>query len=247
MVHVLIGVIVGIIMGLTGSGGALISIPLFLYLLQSSQKEATVLSLLAVIFSTSSNLLSLFKKVNWTITLSFMLFGAISSYASLYLKAITPDWVVIILLTLIALFGLWSLWRKPQVTHQHEEGHSWTKMIMIGLLLGVVTTLTGLGGGVLLVPILIMYFNMNYEEALPTSLATILLISLTSFGMQFKTALGLITVNEMGLILIGTLVSLVVLKAFTKAISKDRLEVIRKVVFTLVTVYAIGSIIYKAM
>ena len=56
MSNILIGVIVGLIMGLTGAGGALISIPLFLSLMNVSLKEATVLSLIAVMLGSLINL-----------------------------------------------------------------------------------------------------------------------------------------------------------------------------------------------
>ena len=48
---VLLGVIIGVVMGLTGAGGALVAIPLFMQFQGMSLKEASVFSLIAVVIA----------------------------------------------------------------------------------------------------------------------------------------------------------------------------------------------------
>jgi uncharacterized protein len=246
MIHSLIGLVVGIIMGLTGAGGALISIPLFLNLLDASLKEATVLSLLAVILGTSVNLFG--QKIKWDkqIVAYFVIFGAISNYASLTIKSITPDYVIALLLTAIAAYSVWGVWSKKGKECDASTKPSPVKMALTGLGLGVVTTLTGLGGGVLLVPILMKIFGKTYAQALPTSLATILLISSISFLLQLKTGLQLIHLSEFGLLAAGALSAFFLLKLILKRIEAEKVDKLRKIVFTLVTVYSISSVLIKS-
>lgn len=248
MIHIFIGLVVGIIMGLTGAGGALISIPLFINLLDSSLKEATVLSLVAVLFGTSANLIGSLRKVDWKIVISFAVFGGLSNFFATGLKGKTPDIVIAVALCLVAIYSIVSVWQKKNDGDQKTvRKENFGKLLVTGLFLGILTTFTGLGGGVLLVPILIKFYGKSYHEALPTSLATIFLIALSSFLIQGETGFKLITFNELGLIGVGAVVSFIVLQKSLKLFKQEHVVLIRKIVFTGVTVYSIVSILIKSM
>ena len=234
-------------MGLTGAGGALISIPLFLGLMNVSLKEATVLSLIAVILGSLINLLGAKPFSDKKIILFFVVFGALANYLTLPLKETLPNFMIAIFLTAITSFSVWSLWKKESPKPHHSQKNHWIKMIATGLFLGVITTLTGLGGGVLLIPILISWFGKNYEEALPISLGTVLFISLTSFFMQKKLALELISLSEIGFIALGTLMAFFSLKLILKRTNPAHLVFLRKFIFTLVTIYSITSVMLKSI
>lgn len=248
MIHAAIGLIVGIIMGLTGAGGAMISIPLFIGLLNTSLKEATVLSLIAVIFGTLVNLLGQVSAIHKKIIIPLTLAGAVANYLSLPLKAKTPEVIIAFLLTLIGIYSLWSVWTgKNNSSSGNIENKVIVKALLAGAILGVVTTLTGLGGGVILVPILISLFGKNYEEALPTSLGSILVISMTAFFFQLETALTLITISDLGLIGVGAILSYVFLKFLLKQLPQEKILKARKLVFTAVTIYSVVSVIIKVI
>lgn len=248
MIHLSIGLVVGIVMGLTGAGGALIAIPLFINLLNYSLKEATILSLVAVLFGTSANLIGNFRKVDWKIVLTFAAFGSLSNFFAADLKGKTPDIVIAVTLGLIATYSIVSVWQKKNDLDQETiRKENLGKLLITGLFLGLITTLTGLGGGVLLVPILIKFYGKTYNEALPTSLATIFLVSLSSFLIQGKTGFGLITPRELGLIGLGAVVSFIVLKKSLKLFKQEQVILLRKIVFTGVTAYSIVSIFIKSV
>ena len=201
MIYTTIGLIVGLIMGLTGGGGAMISIPLFISLLDTSLKDATVLSLVAVVFGTAVNLFGQISKVNRRIAISLSGAGAVTNYLSLPLKSETSEIVIASLLSVIGIYSIASVWGRSNVSSKVAEDTKVVfKALLAGAFLGLITTLTGLGGGVFLVPVLIKFFGKSYQEALPTSLATILLISMTSFIFQSKTALSLISFSQLAMI-----------------------------------------------
>ena len=245
MIYALIGLIVGIIVGLTGAGGALISIPLFLILINATLKEATVLSLIAVILGTSINLYGQKYKIDKKLVFSFVGFGAIANFASLPLKPHISDFVIAMLLSLIAIYSIWSIWKNQSTQPLAPPKISFLKLTLPGLILGVITTMTGLGGGVLLVPMLMSGFGKSYEQALPTSLATIFLISLISFLLQIKSGLELVTISEICFIAIGTMVAFLLLKAGLRNISTRKIMLLRKIIFSAVTLYSITTIILK--
>lgn len=248
MLYTIIGLIVGIIMGLTGAGGAMISIPLFINLLNTSLKEATVLSLVAVVLGTAVNLIGQISNANKKIVIAFSLGGIVTNYVSLSLKAATPDWLIAVILTTIGIYSIWSVWNKHRgITSQSGESLVIPKALIAGSFVGLLTTLTGLGGGVILVPILINLFGYSYEKALPTSLGTILLISLTSFIFQSKIAFELINFVQLSLMAAGALLAFFLLKIIIKVVNDKKILLSRKIVFTAVTIYSIITVIYKAM
>jgi uncharacterized protein len=249
MIYIAIGLIVGIIMGLTGAGGAMVSIPLFIGLLNTSLKEATILSLVAVVFGTAVNLFSMLSKIHKKIAVTLSLAGAVANYVSLPLKNHTPDWLIAGLLAIIGSYSIWSVWRRDENQNNSLEKDSFVipKGLVAGAFLGLITTLTGLGGGVILVPLLIRFFKKSYEEALPTSLGTILLISLTSFILQSKTAFSLISFTDLSLLGSGAFLSFIILKLILKNINDNKILQARRVVFTTVTIYSVISVIMKAI
>ncbi len=246
MTLVMIGLLVGLIMGLTGAGGALISIPLFLSLMGASLKEATVLSLIAVISGTVLNLFTQKKSSDKKFVIVAVGSGALANAATLPLKSFTPDWIVAGLLAIIASYSVWSVWSgKKQSTEGQQKSSIW-KMVFTGFLLGILTTLTGLGGGVILVPILLKVFGKSYEEAMPTSLLSIMLISGLSFVLQLLRSDSLtISPMDIGLIFVGSITAALGLSVVTKKLKPEILDKIRRIVFTLVTVYSITSIMLK--
>ena len=247
MVFVCIGLIVGIVMGLTGAGGALISIPLFLALLNASLKEATILSLTAVILSTLINLIGQKYKPELRIVAPFVVFGAIGNYISLPLKREFSDIIIASLLLFIGLYSLWTIWGKREEVKKRTGNHHLLKSSIIGIFLGVITTLTGLGGGVLLIPILVNFYSKTYQEAIPTSLLTILLISSISFFSQIEGALNILKLSDFFFIGVGSSGSYLVLKWLLNKIEKNKIESIRKIVFTSVTFYSVTSVFLKSL
>lgn len=246
MIHAIIGLIVGIIMGLTGAGGALVAIPLFIALLDTSIKEATVLSLIAVSLGAAINLFAGKNEFDKKIILFFFVFGSIANYLTLSIKKDIPDLMIGVLLLAIGLYSIRNVWRKDPSSR--VGGHpSLLKMAFTGIFIGVITTLTGLGGGVLLVPLLIGLFGKSYEEALPNSLLTILLISLLSFFLQYKTAVNLLQLKDFSALAGGVLVSFFILKMIIKKLSQTKLDYLRKVVFTIVTIYSVTTVLLKAL
>jgi uncharacterized membrane protein YfcA len=247
MEYGLIGLIVGIIMGLTGAGGALISIPLFLNLLHSSLREATVLSLLAVMLGSFINLFGKFNKIHLKLSFILVLFGGISSYLTLFIKHQVPEFMILLLLTFLGLYSIWSVWsRGAQKPHQ-ERRHELPNGVLCGLLLGMITTLSGLGGGVILVPLLIKIFGKTYEEALPTSLGTIFLISLSSFLLQAETAATLLTLKTFVFLSLGAMGAAFLLKVLLGRMKNIEFLKVREIVFTIVTLYSLISVLWRIL
>ncbi len=247
MVYGFIGILVGLVMGVTGAGGAIISIPLFQLLVNSSLKEATVLSLLAVLFGTATNLIGKLTRVNWRLGLGLALSGTGANFATLGLKQYVPDLVIICSLIGIGIFSILNVWKTRQSSDSSEGRQSFTKILITGILLGIITTFTGLGGGVLLIPVFLNVFHLNYEDAIPTSLITIFLVSSSALLFQRDTALGLINITQVLSLGTGAVLAFLCLKIILKGFSAANVLKLRKVLFTLVTLASLAGVIWKTV
>ncbi len=244
----LVGLIVGLLMGITGAGGAVIAIPMFQLLIEAPLKEATVLSLITVILGTGINLINRLSDVNRKIALGLALSGSLANFLSMPLKRIMPEEIIVLLLVMIGSYSIWSIWGSlPGKTNIGEKKINPVTILISGLMLGLVTTLTGLGGGVLLIPILLRIFKMSYEDALPTSLASIFLISLSSLVMQGKKALQLLNANDFFFISAGALTAYVALRFSLQFLNQNQKLMLRKYVFSFATIISLIIIIAKTI
>lgn len=245
MTYALIGFIVGTIMGMTGAGGAFVAIPLFQIFLKASLKDATVLSLIAVLIGTGVNLIGRTQVVKWKMVFGFAVFGTFANYVGLPLKKLVPDLVIVSLLLSFGLFSIYSVWHSILANKDAFVQINVFKVIGIGLLLGLVTTLTGLGGGVLLIPLLLKIFGMTYEEALPTSLAIILLITLSALIFQGPKTLDLISPMEILSIGAGSILAFAGLQKMLSSLSAAKVLKLRKIVFTISTIASLLIVVAK--
>ena len=237
-----IGVIIGFVMGLTGAGGALVAIPLFMQFQNMTLKEASVFSLVAVVIASLSNFFYQRKDARLELAGIFILSSALGSFISHPYKNLLPDIAIAVTLALIALYSLYSIWTPSKKNDQSLSNINIWKTISIGLLLGVLTTFTGLGGGVLMLPILIGVYKLEQKKAVATSLVIVGLSSLASFFIQIsKGADLLMDQNFIGLIF-GILITSYLIKLLSSKISEDKSELLRKTVFTIVVALSLVKI-----
>lgn len=240
---ILIGSIIGIVMGLTGAGGALVAIPLFMQFLEMSLKEASVYSLIAVVIASFSNFI--FQRKNAHFNLAFILIAAsaLGSFLSGFYKSYLPDLGMVIILALIAIYSLYSVWvplKKREL--QEEQKVHLIKTISIGFFLGVLTTFTGLGGGVLMLPLLLSIYRLSQKEAVATSLVVVGTSSLISFLLQITQGSNATIDSALLWLSLGILITSYILKIVMTKVSIKTTENLRKAVFTIVVILSLLKI-----
>lgn len=231
-------------MGFTGAGGALVAIPLFMQFLDMTLKEASVLSLFAVVIASFSNFLAQKKQANYQLGFIIIFFSMAGSFISVPYKKMLPDFYVAVSLTAVSLYALYSVWKRPVIASTTSEKRKVPLPItvLIGFLLGVLTTFTGLGGGVLMVPVFLSVFSLTQAQAVATSLLTVSLSSLFSFIIQISAGSTIIWDSGLVFLIGGILMAAGGLKLLIHKLSAERMSMIRKLLFTAVVVMAIGKI-----
>lgn len=177
------GAIVGLSLGLTGSGGSILTIPLLVYGAGLPMQRALIISLFIVAsiaaFGAARQTLS--KQIDWH---AAILFSATGMVISPLVVAWTHDVNETLRLSLFAILMLVVAWRmasrSPRCLQNNGYGQVPAGIIRIGLgggLAGALAGFFGVGGGFIIVPLLVIIFAMPYAQAVGTSLASIAMIS----------------------------------------------------------------------
>lgn len=197
----LAGLVTGLVLGIFGSGGSIITTPALLYLLDVEPKSAIAMSLGIVAVTASITALQHWRwgNVNLKITAVFGTFGVMGTYAGALLGVITP---VVIQLTIFALVMYAAAYKmlKPKPKHksqQHKsigaaavadclDGYSdelqYTHIAIHGIAVGILTGVVGVGGGFLIVPALVLLSGLPMKQAVGTSLSIVALKSFAGFA-----------------------------------------------------------------
>ncbi len=186
IVHIIIllgtGVVVGFTSGLLGVGGAFIVTPVQ-YLLfidmgvptDVAMKVAFGTSLLFILPTTASGAWRHHKKgaVRWKAAIIMGLCGFIAAFGGATLATYLPGAVLKIIFGIVVLAsGIWMLISRPLKSDQEPKDNLWL-WIAWAIPLGILTGMTGLGGGMVVVPVMALALKFKMHNAIATSLAVI--------------------------------------------------------------------------
>lgn len=244
-----IGIVVGLLLGLTGAGGAVIAIPLFVHLTKASLHEATVLSLIAVASGAVLNWFVQRKRTEYKISFLLFAFSIPGSYAFRPLKVLAPESVILLLFAGVGVLSLLSIWKAKSeaanVVESSEPSKLLLKSSLGGFTLGALVTMTGLGGGVVLVPLLTGVFRQSLAQAAATSLFAIMLTSVFSLSLQWNSVSGSIQVIHLLVLAIGSILSAFLTRKLIAAVPQARLDVARKLTITTVILLSVVSLFIR--
>lgn len=181
---ILLGIAGGVLLGLTGGGGAIVAVPVLVYGVGLPIKTATTMSLLVVGVSAVIGTLLRQQEVAWRNGVVFAVIGSISAPLGVKAAQIFSESLLIgsfaLLMLLIAMITLRkSLQATPVLKSSLPSTGSVTvvKIIPIAMLTGFLTGLFGVGGGFIIVPALVILSKMENKPAVATSLFIISLLS----------------------------------------------------------------------
>ena len=246
MTFIIIGLLVGIALGLTGSGGALLAIPLFMAFFGFTLKVGTFYSLIVVAIASIIGVIANLKSVKYRYALLISLGSLIGSFIFKDIKQHVSDQFIIFLLYLICFYSLFLIWKKnklePSVNGYQARA---SLLILAGMLLGILTTLTGLGGGLLLLPLFIKGFHLEQHVAVATSLMTIFFSSGISFLVQLSTMTKTPSVIEVLFIIIGVSLAIFPVKFFIHRMNKNKTFLIRRTVYSSIVIFTLLNLTFR--
>jgi uncharacterized membrane protein YfcA len=200
----ILAVFVGISLGLIGSGGSIITVPILVYIMAVEPVLATAYSLFivgstALVGGIQSARL---KKVDFKTALIFGIPSIVAVYLTrAYLVPFLPETfftfqsftltkpiALMLLFAVVMILASFSMIRpsKILVDEQAPMQYNYPMILVEGTLVGVLTGLVGAGGGFLIIPALVLLAKMPMKLAVGTSLFIIAAKSLLGFLGDLK-------------------------------------------------------------
>jgi uncharacterized protein len=207
MVMLIVGYIcamlVGVSLGILGSGGSILTVPIMVYIMQIEPVDATSYSLFVVgLTSTAGGLTYIKKKL---VDLKTALIFAVPSILSVYLTRkffipFIPDPVFSVMpftlsknifimfmfaaLMIIVAYKMIrpSVYKEPDVNEIRQFNYPW--LILIGLISGILTGFLGVGGGFIIIPALVLFAKIPVRMSVGTSLLIIAFNSFAGFAEE---------------------------------------------------------------
>ena len=174
---------IGVSLGLLGSGGSIITVPVLVYLLGQDEKIAIAGSLFVVgnIALAGSLQYVRARLIDWRNVFVFGVPGMVGTYLGALTAAFVPGILQLSLFALVMLLASYMMLRPVILGNEvHEPRETW-KIASDGLFVGVITGLVGVGGGFLIVPALVLLGGLTIHKAVATSLVIIALKSYSGF------------------------------------------------------------------
>jgi uncharacterized membrane protein YfcA len=178
MFIVLIGAsLIGLSLGVLGSGGAILTVPMLIYGLGFSEKVAIASALVIVgsISATTALIGIKQKKVNWTLVIYFGGPSMISAYVGAWGSGYVSGSTQVMVLAIVMLGAAWRMFRSYKVKYKVKSPNESNRVLTIlqGIGIGLLTGFVGVGGGFLIVPALVLLGGIAMSHAIFTSLVVI--------------------------------------------------------------------------
>jgi hypothetical protein len=202
----------GVLLGLIGGGGSILTVPILVYLFAVEPVLATAYSLFIVGLTSLIGSFGYLRQrlVHWGAVVGFGLPSVLSVFLTrLYLVPAIPDTLfslggvavtkptfLLLLFAVVMLLAAGSMLRKvrSQADCPAADGPAPFNLPLIlaeGLVVGMVTGLVGAGGGFLIIPALVVLAKLPMKQAVGTSLVIIAAKSLVGFAADAGVARGI--------------------------------------------------------
>lgn len=189
--------VVGLVLGLIGGGGSILTVPILVYLLSFNPIIATAYSLFIV--GSSSLVGAIQKHRKNLVDIKTGLLFSFPSFIAVYLTRrylvpnlpesffqigdflLTKEVAIMLFFALIMLLSSLSMIRKKKDIIATTQVQPYYLTFTQGLVIGTITGIIGAGGGFLYVPALVLWAKLPMKKAVGTSLVIITVNSLIGF------------------------------------------------------------------
>ncbi|OAN63026.1 permease [Balneola sp. EhC07] len=183
--------LVGLSLGLMGSGGSILTVPILIYISGEPEKAAIAESLGIVGFISliASIPYALKKQVNWRNVILFGIPGMAGTYGGAYVAGFVSSTFQLMLFSFVMILAAVLMLRNKKITDVDQslaKQQKWWLIALEGVVVGVLTGLVGVGGGFLIVPALVILGGLPMHVAIGTSLVIIALKSFSGFYKYFE-------------------------------------------------------------
>jgi uncharacterized membrane protein YfcA len=174
MLVLALSVVIGLVVGLLGAGGSIMTTPLFVYVEGMKPVEAIASSLLVVAAASSFALIrhGMRGHIQWRTGFIFGFSGMLSAFVGGQVGSHLPGDIL--------LFAMIRRRKKASLETTHKPRTY--RLILDGALVGFITGIVGAGGGFMVVPALVLFGGLAIKDAIATSLLVVIMKCLGAFA-----------------------------------------------------------------
>ena len=187
--------LIGLVLGLTGGGGSILTVPILVYILSISPVTAAAYSLFIV--GTTSAFGATINYFKGLVDVKTGFIFAIPSFIAVFITRkyivksipdsifqtdsiiITKDTFLMVFFGVVMLFAGISMLKKKKF--EIEKKSNILTLVIQNFIIGIIIGLIGAGGGFLIIPSLVLFAKLPMKKAVATSLFIIAMNSLIGF------------------------------------------------------------------
>jgi uncharacterized membrane protein YfcA len=194
---IVLGILIGAIMGLTGAGGGILAVPVLVSGMHWTMQQAAPVALIAVAAGAAVGAIDGFKQslVRYKAAILMAVCGIPITRLGQQWAHVLPQFVLMGSFALLMLVVSWRFFKQSQQTQTNPDDDAlrlafinsdtgkfiWTPISAlilggIGMLTGLMTGLLGVGGGFLIVPLMRRFTHLAVPGIVATSLFVITLV-----------------------------------------------------------------------
>lgn len=182
----LAGGFIGAVLGFIGAGGAMLSVPILLYIFEFTPQAATTAAIAVVLTAAISGLIPKIKSKEVLIREALVIWalGLVTNLGFSIIAHRLSDAVITTGFSIVLLSAGTAMLIKPIAGREEKIPIFW--LVVMSLVIGSMTGLFGIGGGFLAIPVLVLFFKVPQGKAAGTSLAIIAINSITAFFGHYQ-------------------------------------------------------------
>ncbi len=172
-----IGVVGGMLSGLVGVGGGIAFVPGLLYVGGWNIQDAVAASLVIIIFSSLSGTIRNARSadpVNWRVAGLLSLAIAPSALIGVLISRVSPEIVVKVAFATLLIALAYPTARGGGKYDSNRKDIPVPLVFLAGIFIGTLSGLVGVGGGVAMVPLMVLGMGLTTKRAVSTSLAVVM-------------------------------------------------------------------------
>jgi uncharacterized membrane protein YfcA len=222
LVTSLLSLIIGLVLGTLGGGGAILTLPLLVYVAGAPTRPAIATSLF-VVGATSvvgAVIHARARAVVWRVGVLFGAAAMAGAFAGGRLAHYLPAQVLLVAFAAVMLVTAVAMLRKTSVRPAPPANPAAGRALLLGAAVGLVSGVVGAGGGFLIVPALTIFGGLAMRQAVGTSLFVIALQSFAGFA-------GHVTDVEIDWALVGVVTAPAVIGATAGALLAKKIPAAR--------------------
>ena len=164
--------VMGLVLGLLGGGGSILTVPILVYVLGIEAHAAIAFSLVLVggTALVAALLHNRKARVDWKDGLLFASFGAPMNLLAAYFSRRLSGPLLLLLFGMVMGIAGIAMLRRGEKHQDAPHKHDIRPAIASGAAVGLLTGFLGIGGGFLIVPALVLFLEMPMKLACGTSL-----------------------------------------------------------------------------